>query len=97
MEGFLKPGGGGKPQFYIPKGNGTTSGEYSNTPSVILHQLYKSRALRESNEFCYQYNCTEKDLRVLNDLERFYIIYYSDFRNGTSLNNSIRNKYTRQS
>lgn len=65
----MKPGGGGHPQQYIPKGNGDKSGEYTNGSVYETFDEYSKRFFNktttESQKFCEENHCTQKDLRRL--------------------------------
>ena len=54
-----KPGGGGKPQPYIPAGSGSKSGEYTDKP--IDNQMHHIRHCRIVNRKCY-YNFNDSKL-----------------------------------
>lgn len=49
MENNYKPGGGNKPQPYIPAGNGEKSGEYTNKPKASVKNCFIKNLPRKCN------------------------------------------------
>lgn len=50
MKNGYKPGGGNKPQPYIPAGNGDKSGEYTNKPSNLAHKTHETKYYLSRNQ-----------------------------------------------
>jgi len=79
MQDYYKPGGGNKPQPYIPAGNGEESGEYT----------FKSSSY---SDFSIREECTKEDLnQLLTDEEYYFVRRYTNYKNGRNLNDAIRN------
>ncbi len=79
MEKKCKPGGGNKPQPYVPKGNGEESGQYAKKDYA--------------DDYAKSEGCTKEELlKTLEKEELEAVKAYTNFMIGTALNKAIREK-----
>ena len=62
-----KPGGGNKPQPYIPAGNGEKSGEYTDKPIVSKHNGVKHCLIKNIKR-----KCNFKNSKLVKDVNEYF-------------------------
>ena len=68
MNDNYKPGGGNKPQPYIPAGNGEKSGEYTNKPITLKPNNVKNCFIKNIKK-----RCNFKNSKLVGEVINYYV------------------------